>query len=190
VEAENGNRQPEEANASHCSHLRPEDVESDAFEVGAAKDDEEITQRDGVTEGLHPLRHGADGESKTGERDGGHDDEERGDHGLLLRGSDGGDEQGHAQHADQKEHVAGEQYRDVASKRNLKLEGADGAYEHGVEEADQEEGQRLAQDEFGGTDWRDHDPFERADLSLARRVFERLLGIECPHHNLDLLSIS
>ena len=66
-----------------------------------------------------------------------------------------------------KKHRAGQQDQNMAAKWNLKPERAHRRNQRNIEEANQKEGQRLAENEFGRTDGRDHDLLESADLALA-----------------------
>lgn len=89
MKAENGEGEEAETKAGHGCHLRPEDVHPHPFEVHAAQHDQKIAKRHEVGEVLQPLGHGGDGKPETGKRNGRHDEEECGDHGLLLRGRNG-----------------------------------------------------------------------------------------------------
>src|SRR5579862_3454417 len=54
----------------------------------------------------------------------------------------------------------------MSAKRNLKPECADNSDQHGVEESDEEERQRLAKNELDRADWRHHDLFQCSDFAF------------------------
>src|ERR1035441_6383578 len=55
----------------------------------------------------------------------------------------------------------------MTAEWNLKPERANRRDQRDIEEANQEEGQRLAENELGRANGRNHDLFERSDLALA-----------------------
>src|SRR5579864_2006413 len=119
VKAKDRNREQPHTESKHRHHLRPENVEADALQVSAAQDYEEISQRAEISKILQPLRHGADGKSKAGEGHGGHNEEERCHHGLLLSGGDRRDEESDAQHAEQEQNGTHKQHGNLSAERNL-----------------------------------------------------------------------
>ena len=86
MKTQNRNSQQPDSQPRHGNHLRPQNLHPHAFQIRAAQHNQEVAERDQVTQILHPLRHRADGKPKSRETDSRHDKEERSHHSLLLRG--------------------------------------------------------------------------------------------------------
>ena len=82
------------------------------------------------------------------QHEGGLKEEERRHHGLLLRVRDGGDEQAQPERAQQVDQRQAEQQREASAERDLEPEHRYRHHQDDIDDADQAEGQELADRQF------------------------------------------